>query len=60
MALLEALSPKADSSSNRVIDVDELGAWLRKRIPELAKGKLPPTIIRAATVLKPVEFYCAK
>ena len=60
MALLEALSPKADSSSNRVIDVDELSAWLRKRIPELAKGKLPPTIIRAATVLKPVEFYCAK
>jgi len=60
VALLEALSPKADSSSNRVIDVDELSAWLRRRIPELTKGKLPPTIIQAATVLKPVEFYCTK
>jgi len=60
VALLEALSPKADSSSNRVIDADELSTWLRKRIPELTKARLAPTIIKAATVLKPVEFYCAK
>jgi hypothetical protein len=56
-ALLEGLSKNADSSGDRVVDMNELLRWVQKRYPEITRSKLAPTLWGELDQ-KPTPVFC--
>jgi hypothetical protein len=54
-ALIEGLSGKADFNGDGKIETDELGVWLKRRVPELTEQRQHPLRHQSA----PVDYTLA-